>query len=574
MAGDAGTSAPTKATPWRRVAAVASVATLLTAGCLTRRDGDSSPSVNDCAHCHGSADNPGSSLVQSAPPTDLAGNSGTQYPGVGAHAVHLRASSTHEAVPCTECHVVPEAVGDVGHADTEPPAELVFGDLATHDGSSPRYDFAARTCSDVYCHLSASPAWRKPRTSSEACGTCHGLPPPPPHVQSTQCAECHGEVVDARMQIIDAAKHVDGTLQVERAACNSCHGDVSSSGQWDDDGNAPPVAVDGSTAVSDRGVGAHAAHLAGGSNGRPLACSECHAVPREFDDPGHLDGLPADVRLQGVAEANGASPVYEADELTCVSSWCHSPYGPSGEPTVDASPRWTRSGGSLGCDACHSTPPVGSHPPVSQCGFCHAEVVGADHRTILDRALHVDGEVQVDVPDDCTACHGEEGEPAPPIDLDGNAAMTSPGVGAHRTHLAGTASSRALECDECHLVPAETSSPGHLDTPSPVEVTFRGVALSFGSTPQYDFDSASCTNLYCHGASYAGRDLGGSDTTPLWTSALGEPLACDSCHAMPPPAPHPADDACSSCHGNVDASGVITHPELHVDGDVTFRLDE
>src|SRR5512137_2857922 len=61
----------------------------------------------------------------------------------------------------------------------------------------------------------------------------------------------------------------------------------------------------------------------------------------------------------------------------------------------------------------------------------------------------------------CTACHGSDGNPAPPRGLGGETATTARAVGAHRLHLSDTAIRRAVPCTECHVVPSTLGSPGH-----------------------------------------------------------------------------------------------------------------
>jgi hypothetical protein len=43
------------------------------------------------------------------------------------------------------------------------------------------------------------------------CTTCHGLPPPEPHPQLSQCAFCHRSV-DVNLQIVDRVRHIDGVV--------------------------------------------------------------------------------------------------------------------------------------------------------------------------------------------------------------------------------------------------------------------------------------------------------------------------------------------------------------------------
>ncbi len=178
---------------------------------------------------------------------------------------------------------------------------------------------------------------------------------------------------------------------------------------------------------------------------------------------------------------------------------------------------------------------------------------------------------------ECTPCHGGSLEPpleaAPPFNLSGEESPESRGNGAHKIHLKGTARSRALQCNECHIVPQSLYEPGHVDTPYPAEVTFSGPAKAFKAEPVYDAQSGSCQNTFCHGDSFVGfRPSGGTLTQPSWTALDGSAGQCDACHSLPPPLPHPNQSECSDCHKNIDTSLQFTRPELHVDGVVTFFL--
>jgi predicted CxxxxCH...CXXCH cytochrome family protein len=178
---------------------------------------------------------------------------------------------------------------------------------------------------------------------------------------------------------------------------------------------------------------------------------------------------------------------------------------------------------------------------------------------------HVDGNVDVAVPSSCTACHGKGSDPTP--------VAPQPGAGAHRAHLSSDGTARAVPCGECHEVPKTTLDPGHLDTGLPPSVIFSGVAA--GGSPA--FDGKSCANTECHGAAFAdGNPSGGSLTTPTWNVVDGSQDSCGTCHSLPPPAPHPygsLNPKCNACHGDIaDDNKTFTHPELHVDGTVTFTV--
>src|SRR5690606_26228099 len=75
------------------VALVALAAALASVGCLEQRAGFESDGSQRCTSCHGAARAEQDDLRQSAPPTDLSGNTDVRYPGVGAHDIHLSASS-------------------------------------------------------------------------------------------------------------------------------------------------------------------------------------------------------------------------------------------------------------------------------------------------------------------------------------------------------------------------------------------------------------------------------------------------------------------------------------------------
>ena len=531
-------------------------------GCLEQRDdGRASPSETRCTACHGDSERAGDFLQRAAPPNDLDGSLDTGYPGVGAHRIHVYASETHAAVACKQCHVVPEATDSPGHADDARPAELSFGSLAAQDGRTPAYDPVSRRCSDTYCHRNADAVWTEPRSSADACGSCHGLPPPAPHPQSDRCEVCHGQVVDAARRFIQPELHVNGTPDHGDATCSDCHGSATNP--------APPVDVGGNTAVSAAGVGAHQVHLQGGSSGRAVPCAECHTVPSSPLSVGHADGLPAEVSLTGVGASDDRSPSWDRATTTCSDTWCH---GPS-PASVGTSPSWTAAS-SLGCTSCHGTPPPPPHPQIADCSRCHSPVVAQDDVTIAERDRHVNGVVDVAVDSGCTSCHGST-NPAPPVDLAGGSSTGSPGVGAHQTHLLGTLRSRAVPCTECHRVPASVLDAGHTDTPPPAEVLFSGAAAAYGGTPLYS--AGSCQDTSCHGAVFSeGHASGGSNTAPTWTRVDGTQAACGACHALPPPRPHPIADlnpVCSACHENIAADNTtFTRPDLHVDGIVTFLV--
>lgn len=313
-------------------------------------------------------------------------------------------------------------------------------------------------------------------------------------------------------------------------------------------------------------MGAHRAHLEGGAFSRPLDCSECHQVPQTADEPGHAEGLPARILLNGVAANDDRTPTWIREATSCAETWCHGPSDSEHNP----SPSWIGAESST-CTSCHGAPPPLPHPQVEDCSNCHAAVVAGDDVTLIDRARHVDGVVDVDVNPSCTSCHGSA-NPAPPRDTTGQVATTFAGVGAHQAHLETGERARAVPCAECHAVPEEPLSPGHIDSALPAELAFTGAATAFGAAPVYE--QGTCRETACHGAVFPkNHQSGGSHVIPEWTKVDGSQTQCGSCHGLPPPRPHPYPTNCSACHENVASDNVsFTHPELHVDGVVTFTV--
>ena len=71
----------------------------------------------------------------------------------------------------------------------------------------------------------------------------------------------------------------------------------------------------------------------------------------------------------------------------------------------------------------------------------------------------------------CSLCHGSELNAAPPVSLDSSDKTTNISVGAHQSHINIGRFRKAINCDECHLVPNRVDQAGHVDH-FPAEVVF------------------------------------------------------------------------------------------------------
>ena len=286
-----------------------------------------------CNACHGGASGPA--------PEDL------------GHKTHLGSTIAH--VACESCHVVPATVTAVGHLDSAPPAEVTFKGVAVAGGATPT--LTGKTCAATWCHKSATVDWGAPPAGA-GCAGCHGAPPTTgDHPAATQCHVCHSEVAGPGLTILNTALHVDGKVQVtESPSCSACHGD-----------SITPAPA----------TGAHRKHIAAG-----VSCDECHVVPTNVLDTGHVDtALPAEVTFGDIATTDDLVPVWDPVQRTCSSTYCHGGAGFGGTLTT---PSWDATdGAAAACGACHSLPPPPNHPAIALCLSCH--------KNTLHTKEHVDG---------------------------------------------------------------------------------------------------------------------------------------------------------------------------------------
>ncbi len=193
--------------------------------------------------------------------------------------------------------------------------------------------------------------------------------------------------------------------------CNTCHGNFTGS-PVDTVNWAPPRDLNGNTATTADGVGAHQLHLNPGSSGihEPIPCRTCHIVPEKVTAVTHIKGMAGSIDTTDHVELNFSglalttsdsgniipAPVFDDENVTCSNTYCH---GQFKNGKLNNTVEWTDiSGGEPDCAACHSTPPSGSHPQGTwvqeNCYACHFTVVDVN-RQITDKALHVNGTVNL-----------------------------------------------------------------------------------------------------------------------------------------------------------------------------------
>jgi predicted CxxxxCH...CXXCH cytochrome family protein len=342
-------------------------------------------------------------------------------PTTGAHTIHSAGGVLAKRFACSTCH--PDHKSPEDHAFTANgllrtgPGQVALSGLAAltpgngKRAAPPTWDPTRRTCSDVYCHgasssdsaaVTTAPSWdASPRSASQTCTFCHGLPPN--GAGGTRCATCHRNVVDAQLppRLLNTSLHLNGTVDFADAntPCNTCHGSA--------DSIAPPPDLQGSSDPSAKGVGQHQRHLSSPQLGirGAIQCSECHQVPGDVLGPGHFGPGHAPGTIAGavvfpnvagsgaLARAQSASPEWKPDSLTCVAVYCHG----GGEPlNIDRTvgllqtPSWVSPDSGACGSTCHGIPPLFSGHPTgitrTGCVSCHAKTIDAGGNIVFNGA--------------------------------------------------------------------------------------------------------------------------------------------------------------------------------------------
>jgi hypothetical protein len=376
--------------------------------------------------------------------------------GPGVHQVHV------SVFRCDVCHPAGATFGfDLPY--TFPRGTTTAGGTLVRTAGQPT------TCT-VACHFpnGAAPkavAWNTP--GPLACTACHdtaGLPgthtPMPAHATRADCQVCHVMTghTDGTVQAsghgpawIDPASPGFHAFSANRGlgACQACHGVdltggpsgrscaschdvglppgvtswadncVMCHGGTDNQTGAPPEATWGNGADGVR-VGAHTAHVGGGSLASPVDCSLCHQKPADAFAADHIDPGPAEVAFSGLAVTGNAIPSWDRASATC-TTYCHGSY--SGmytyfhydtyytvpyAGTVGAA-SWTDA--AVTCDSCHGNPPAnyywhsGQHAGGNSCDLCHPGV-NATGDGFISTATHLDGVIEVKPKSHfCFGCH-------------------------------------------------------------------------------------------------------------------------------------------------------------------------
>jgi predicted CxxxxCH...CXXCH cytochrome family protein len=215
----------------------------------------------------------------------------------------------------------------------------------------------------------------------------------------------------------------------------------------------------------------------------------------------------------------------------------------------------------------------------SACKQCHGGDYSGGTSKVACTTCHENG------PESCNTCHGNSEHINPPKAINGNLLNTDRGVGAHVKHLNTDTTQRisaVVACTECHTGVNSFSDTNHLQNNQlRATIKFGPLAnnvLPYGNVipnPQWNKDSATCSNVYCHGAFH-----NGNFAAPVFNNPGS--VYCGTCHGDPltgnprPGGSHPTFptiNECYLCHSAViNQDGSFHNESLHINGEVNFGL--
>lgn len=219
---------------------------------------------------------------------------------------------------------------------------------------------------------------------------------------------------------------------------------------------------------------------------------------------------------------------------------------------------------------------------VAQCKTCH----GGDYSGGTSGSSCLGCHTGSNGPENCRTCHGNSDHSNPPRALNGDTLVTSLGVGVHMSHRYTTYAA-ALSCNDCHRDINGFDDPNHIGSnPDGIaEIVFGTLANDtlggpIRPNPTWDRNTATCSNVYCHGTFKQGN----VNAVGVWTNPGS--VVCGTCHGDPNTGnptprvngvftePHYSfmnETTCYICHGSVmNGQGSIINKDLHLNGEVNY----
>lgn len=416
-------------------------------------------------------------------------NMATDTIGSGSHRVHTL--STGANFDCAVCHT--------GYTRTSTTP-------ATHANGLINLGAAGFTYSQGAAHAPAS-----------GYGTC-------------SASACHGQGTPTWGSVYVAPGN---TFPFSTSQCDKCHAGTATGAFYST--VSPKV-----TSNTDARVGAHSSHLTAPDGlAAAIVCAECHGTVT-LNSATHMNGTATFV-WSALATRNGTiTPTYTAATGACANVYCHGAAMPGGDASgSNRAPVWNSQTylpatlSAAACGTCHGFPPstASGHPSVvippgfpatasigTTCS-CHANInpAGNSYANIfVNKAVHIDGSVEVAVGSACDTCHGY---PPASVGFKGtlnnwSSAKTENYLGGGGAHTINSHVSRLAKvgegfsnCSKCHDINDHVTSPVAFNPSKNIKVSVNR-RFRLEAAKQFKYTSnrldgtshvtGSCSNSSCH----------------------------------------------------------------------------
>jgi predicted CxxxxCH...CXXCH cytochrome family protein len=343
-----------------------------------------------------------------------AGVSGNPARSVGnftlstTHSQHLKYPAGN--ISCQTCHsktatnavTLKNYTGVQHHAngvrDVVYDSSLYYGSYTSYKSAENGSSGNTKTCSNVSCHGGKTrSAWSATTTNN-----------------NNTCVHCHG--IDGTTSGADKRTFAPGFRK-------------------------QGTSTDQLVSSADLRVGSHFKHLSSVYM-KNVKCNECHIVPSNVFDSGHIDAKRYNSQTLTFAQASSARILIGVGgsgtlsylssfagytngtankAATCSSVYCHGNRMKNGETggtyrkpywNYSAMINYTQTAATV-CARCHGYPPTSNgHSASTTCSSCHSNISAADNKSILDKTLHINGKVEA-AGGDCMGCHNAQVGAAP-----------------------------------------------------------------------------------------------------------------------------------------------------------------
>ncbi|MBK5275272.1 MAG: CxxxxCH/CxxCH domain-containing protein [Desulfuromonadales bacterium] len=350
------------------------------------------------------------------------------------------------------------------------------------------------------------------------------------HAPASGYGTCSASVCHGQGAVTWGATFVAGTtFPYSTSQCDKCHAGTTAAPFYS-------TAIPKVTSNTDAKVGAHTSHLTStDSLASAFACFDCHGTVT-LNSANHMKGTTS-FSWSALAQTGGLTPTYSAG--SCANVYCHGAGMPGGDTSgTNRTPTWNvpflpATLTSAACGTCHGFPPsaASGHPAVTiPAGFpttasigttcsCHANIntSGNSYAIIfVNKALHINGTVDVAVGGACDTCHGY---PPASVGFTGTQNNWSTaraenylgGGGAHTiaSHISKTAKPGEgfANCTKCHNASDHVMSPVAFNPSSNIKVRVNP-RYRLEAAKQFKYSSnrlnatshvtGTCSNSSCH----------------------------------------------------------------------------